>query len=120
MSKCKDCVWLSDIKSKVGQRCQNPDKEWRTNLAMWKYPTTPACKAFKPKEEVKEEAVSPMYDIDETTQRIIKRLDRASMHVRALGEVEMSYDIDMGALKIKELYARCQSQEALIREMVKQ
>lgn len=115
MSKCKDCVWMSDIKCKIGQRCVNPDKEWRTDLAMWKYPTTPACKAFTPKEEQKREE-TPMYEIDDTTMRIIKRLDRASMHVRALGEVEMSYDLDMAALKIKELFAKCASQEALIRE----
>ena len=111
--KCRDCVFLSEIRCKIGQKCINPDKIWRTNLAMWKYPTTPACKAFKPKEqEVKEE----VYDMDDNTMTIVKRLDRASMHLRALEEVEMSYDLDMAALKIKELYAKCQSQEALIRE----
>ena len=115
MRKCRDCIYLSDIKSKIGCKCKNPDKEWRTPTAMWKYPTTPACKAFKPlKEEEKIEV--PMYDIDEATMRIIKRLERASMHLRALEEVEMSYDLDMAALKIKELYAKSASQEALIRE----
>lgn len=115
MSKCRDCAYLSDIRCKIGQKCQNPEKAWRTDLAMWKYPTTPACKAFQPKEKM-EEVTEEVYDIDETTMRIIKRLERASMHLRALEEVEMSYDLDMAALKIKELYAKCGSQEALIRE----
>ena len=51
--KCRECKWL-DMEQKVviGQLCNNPDKRFRTNTAIWKYPSTKACKMFEERSEM--------------------------------------------------------------------
>ena len=49
--KCRDCKWLNGKKICIGIECTNPDKEWRTDTAIWHQPSTPACKMFKEKEK---------------------------------------------------------------------
>ena len=49
--KCRDCKYLKGKKSSVGIECINPNKVWRTSVAMLKAPSTKACKAFEEERE---------------------------------------------------------------------
>ena len=50
--KCRDCKYL-DVQEKksIGCLCRNSGKKFRTDVAMWKYPTAKACKLFEEKED---------------------------------------------------------------------
>ena len=44
--KCRDCKWLSKTeKRSIGYLC-TAGKNWRSSTAMWKYPSTKACKGY--------------------------------------------------------------------------
>lgn len=49
--KCRDCKYLTGIKSTIGVECMNPTKEFKTNTAHFKYPHTKACKLFEREED---------------------------------------------------------------------
>lgn len=54
-TKCGSCKWLNlEKKTKIGCECENPAKEFRTPLAMYKYKHTPACKLYEEREEAEE------------------------------------------------------------------
>lgn len=62
------------------------------------------------------------HDIDQVTQ-IIRNLDRVSIHLRALDTDEdrrMAYDIDFGVILIKDLYARLNDKERVIRSLTRE
>lgn len=119
--KCRDCIYMSDEKTKIGQRCINPDKVWQTRTAMWKYPTTPACKMAEARpdyhEEPPKEVKTVNHDLDEATSFLCRRLDRCAIHLRAEEQMDLSTDIDLGIAKIKEQAARINTLEEIIRKM---
>ena len=118
--KCKDCIYLSDEKTKIGRRCVNPEKHWQRGLAMWKYPTTPACKMAEPRPDYHEEpkeVKTVNHDLDEATAFLCRRLDRCAIHLRATEQMDLSTDIDLGIAKIKEQAARISALEEIIRKI---
>ena len=44
--KCRDCIYLTGHKSSIGVECTNPQKEFATYTAGYKYPHNKACKKF--------------------------------------------------------------------------
>lgn len=53
IKRCGDCKYLDDKKTIIGYRCSRPNWTFRTTTAMFKYATTPGCKAFEEKEKKK-------------------------------------------------------------------
>ena len=54
----------------------------------------------------------------DATEYLLRRLERVSIHLRALEEQELSTDVDMGIAKIKELTAKVRDKEAKIAELL--
>ena len=48
---CGQCKYLGEKKTQIGNICHRKNWHWRTETAMYKYETTPACKAFEQREE---------------------------------------------------------------------
>lgn len=49
-NKCKECKWLTMERHTIGHRCENPNKDFYTDLSMFKGPCGYACKLFEPRE----------------------------------------------------------------------
>lgn len=47
---CRTCKYLNGEKIPLGIACTNPEKNWRTNTAQFRQPSTPACKMYIEKE----------------------------------------------------------------------
>ena len=47
--KCRDCKYLSVERHVIGRRCVNPNKDFLTDLSMFKDGGTYACKLFEQK-----------------------------------------------------------------------
>lgn len=52
MYKCKDCKYFIGEQRSIGRECRNEAKTWRTEYAMFKDPSTKACKMFEPAEDL--------------------------------------------------------------------
>lgn len=44
---CRDCRWWSGERSRVGKKCENPKRTFRTPIARYKESATRACKMFE-------------------------------------------------------------------------
>lgn len=49
-AKCKDCMYLSMMKTSIGYKCINPTKSFASDTAQFKAKCAKACKLFKQKE----------------------------------------------------------------------
>lgn len=56
----------------------------------------------------------------DATEYILRRLDRASIHLRAIGEMDMSTDLELGMAKIKELDAKNKDKNQTIERLLKE
>lgn len=56
----------------------------------------------------------------DATEYLLRRLDRVSIHLSAIGEMDMSTDVELGRSKIKELEAKNKSLDATIANLLEE
>ena len=50
--RCRDCIWLDmSEKHTIGYKCKNPNKQFRTETAQFKYPHMACCTLFAERSE---------------------------------------------------------------------